>query len=115
MLKAQETERDMHNLHTFKRRLGWFYTWRQQARKGKNQKIRRKCATVAPYLAASRHRRSCASTSSPLHQRWRGEEVRPTTTATTLLAQPCGCSQQAGAGIAITLPPPEKRSRISEG
>ena len=44
-----------------------------------------------------------------------GEEVRPTTTATTLLAQPCGCSQQAGAGIAITLPPPEKRSRISEG
>ncbi len=62
----------MHNLHTFKRRLGWFYTWRQQARKGKNQKIRRKCATVAPYLAASRHRRSCASTSSPLHKRWRG-------------------------------------------
>src|SRR5258708_19537431 len=52
MLKAQETERDMHNLHTFKRRLGWFYTWRQQARKGKNQKIRRKCATVAPYLAS---------------------------------------------------------------
>jgi hypothetical protein len=66
----------MHNLHTFKRRLGWFYTWRQQARKGKNpkigrkratvapyfEKIRCKCATVAPYLAASSLRRSCAST-----------------------------------------------------
>ncbi len=31
----------------------------------KTQKIRRKCATIAPYLAASSHRRSFASPSSP--------------------------------------------------
>ena len=68
----------MHNLHTFERRLICLYTLCQQAREktkkyGANapqlrpilKKIRRKRATVAPYLAASSHRRSFASTSSP--------------------------------------------------
>jgi hypothetical protein len=65
MLKAHETERDMHNLHTFKRRLGSSTPGVKRQGKGKIKKIRCKCATVAPYLAASSLRRSCASTSSP--------------------------------------------------
>src|SRR5216683_7021321 len=92
-VKVHESERDLHNLHTFEHRLSRLYTWRQRAKKGKSQKIgckcatvapyfekirrkratvapyfekiRRKRATVAPYLAASSHRRSFASTSSP--------------------------------------------------
>src|SRR5258707_3233003 len=63
-VKVHESEHDMHNLHTFEHRLICIYTLRQQARE-KTQKIGRKCATVAPYLAASSHRRSFASTSSP--------------------------------------------------
>src|SRR5258707_5617392 len=54
----------MHNLHTFEHRLICIYTLRQQARE-KTQKIGRKCATVAPYLAASSHSHSFARTSSP--------------------------------------------------
>ena len=82
----------MHNLHTFEHRLICLYTWRQQAR-GKNKKIGRKRATVAPYFekirrkctisarypAASSPRRSFASTSSPspsLMERGPGGEAR---------------------------------------
>src|SRR5260370_19754396 len=77
-VKVHESERDMHNLHTFEHRLICLYTLRQQAREktkkiGRKcatvapyfEKIRRKRATVAPYLPASSHRRSFASTSSP--------------------------------------------------
>ena len=53
----------MHKLHTFEHRLIWLYTWPQQAKKGKKSKnLRRKCATVARYLAASSLRSSFAST-----------------------------------------------------
>jgi len=51
VVNAHETERDLHKLHSFEYRLSRLYTWRQQAKKGKNQKIRRKCATVAPYFS----------------------------------------------------------------
>src|SRR5260221_8840723 len=77
-VKVHESERDMHNLHTFEHRLICLYTWRQQARE-KTQKIRRKRATVAPYLAASSLRSSFASTSSPspsLMERGLGGEAR---------------------------------------
>src|SRR5258708_28197248 len=78
-VKVHESERDLHNLHTFEHRRSRLYTWRQRAKKGKSQKIgckcatgapyfeklRRKRATVAPYLAATSHTPSSASTSSP--------------------------------------------------
>ncbi len=56
----------MHNLHTFEHRLSWFYTCVNRQGKEKSKKIRRKRATVAPYLAASSLRRSFASTFFPL-------------------------------------------------
>src|SRR5215467_14149532 len=43
-----------------------------RVRKGKNPKIWRTCATVAPYLAASRPRSHAPAPLPPLHQRWRG-------------------------------------------
>ena len=69
----------MHNLHTFEHRLSWFYTCVNRQGKEKSKKIRRKRATVAPYLAASSLRRSFASTSSPspsLMERGLGGEAR---------------------------------------
>src|SRR5258707_15492362 len=103
-VKVHESERDMHNLHTFEHRLICLYTWRQQARE-KTQKIGRKCATsapyfekirrkratVAPYLAASSHRRSFTSTSSPSPGEIKdgeGEGVRPATIASIPIDNP---------------------------
>ena len=37
-VKVHESERDLHNLHTFEHRLSRLYTWRQRAKKGKSQK-----------------------------------------------------------------------------
>src|SRR5260370_20066500 len=80
----------MHNLHTFEHRLICLYTLRQQARE-KTQKIGRKRATVAPYLAASSHRRSFTSTSSPSPGEIKdgeGEGVRPATIASIPIDNP---------------------------
>ena len=47
VLKACESERKLHNLHTFESPLSWLYTWRQQAKKEKNPK---KYGANAPQL-----------------------------------------------------------------
>jgi len=50
MPKAHYTERDLHKLHALKHHLGGLYTWRQQAKRGKNPKI---CGAHAPRLHPS--------------------------------------------------------------
>ncbi|HKF36872.1 MAG TPA: hypothetical protein VKB35_08225 [Ktedonobacteraceae bacterium] len=81
VLKACESERDLHNLHAFQHRLGWLYTWPQQAKeREKSKNVRRKRATVAPYLAASRPNSHMPAPLPPLHHRWSGGKAGEATT-----------------------------------
>ena len=60
----------MHKLYTFEYRLIWLYTWRQQAKKGKNPKKRvqmhHSCTLSGPKPPEKLIRQHL------FHQRWRG-------------------------------------------
>src|SRR5216683_2472901 len=74
-VKVHESERDLHNLHTFEHRLSWLYTWPQQAKKGGKSKI---YGANAPQLSAIWPQATTGTHVPPLHQRWRGGQgVRP--------------------------------------